>query len=242
MDATRCSRCTKSVVRQARQKNIFSCVETKTQHRAHSVDESAATMDGKKIAEMKQKQKTKIADALAPEPMHEDEKKTEFVASSGSATSEQAAQTSTTPKQAAKESKPGSGKSSNSKKSSAAAAKREKRTIGEYYKWTAADDVLSQFDVRFSDADFEALKQRVHANAKECDVTIDDVLAMKANVMNQREAEKLLQIAQKQKELRDAAEQALGTLLARAQVDKKQREARELKKKLVASRKQSNAE
>ena len=120
----------------------------------------------------------------------------------------------------------------------APAAKREKRSVGDFYNWKSEADVMGQFRAPFGDQDFEALRQRLQSTAKAHNVTVEDVLKLTANTMNQREADKLAQIAQKQIELREAAEAALATLFARAQIDNAQRAAKELKQKLLADRKQ----
>lgn len=223
------------------QKNVLCAVDAKKRARQKTSDkEQKMSSDKQSMASLKQKQEKKIADALAPEPMKEDIPP--VAAAAASAAKAEPAKTETkSDSKANDDKKTSSSGGSSSSSASTAATKRETRDIGEFYSWKTADDVLKHFDVRFAQADFDALKERVQKSAKQCDVTLVDVLRMKANVMNQREADKLAHIAQKQKELRDAAEAALGTLLARAQVDKKQREARELKRKLQAERKQNSA-
>lgn len=124
-----------------------------------------------------------------------------------------------------------------SKKKKAAGVKRETRTIGQFYEWDDQEQLLEQLKPTFGDSEFTGLRDRILGLANEYDVTLEDVLELPANVMNQREVEKVRQVAAKYEELRENARVALGNLIASAEVNAKQREAKALKKKLAAERK-----
>lgn len=123
------------------------------------------------------------------------------------------------------------------KKKKGGSAKRETRTVGEFYEWTEEQQLLEPLQPSFGVAEFDALRKELLDEAESYDVTFDDVLQLPANVMNQREVEKVRQVAAKYAELRENARVALGNLIASAQVNAKQREAKALKKKLAAERK-----
>jgi hypothetical protein len=125
-------------------------------------------------------------------------------------------------------------------KQSKPAAKKRKReptkSLGEFYDWQSADALASHFALPSDDIAAEARAQ-LTAEADERQVTLDDVLALPANVVNQRQADKLLAIEKKYADAVEAALHSAKRLVATAQVHKVQREAQALKDQLDADRK-----
>lgn len=114
--------------------------------------------------------------------------------------------------------------------------KREKRNIGEFYEWQDESAMLQCFAPQFVEQSFADLTKELLEEAKENDVTLDDVLKLPANLMNQREANKLQALQARQEELRKNARRAIVRLISLAKINAVERKAKELKKEEAEKR------
>jgi len=126
--------------------------------------------------------------------------------------------------------------SSADKKQSKKRKREPTKSLSEFYQWDSADALLHHFALPESDVVAQA-REQLQEEAVLREVTLDDVLALPANVVNQRQVDKLIAIEKKYSDAVDAALKAAHRLIATAQVHKAQREAQALKDQLDAERK-----
>lgn len=128
---------------------------------------------------------------------------------------------------------------SDNKKSDSGSRKRKReptKSLGEFYEWSDVNAFLQHFAL--PDAGIvDQARAELEADASSRDVTLDDVLDLSANVVNQRQVDKLLAIEKKYADAVAAALKSAKRLIATAQVHKVQREAQALKDQLDAERK-----
>ena len=110
------------------------------------------------------------------------------------------------------------------------------KSLGEFYEWSDVNAFMQHFAL--PDAGIvDQARAELEAEASSRDVTLDDVLDLSANVVNQRQVDKLLAIEKKYADAVAAALKSAKRLIATAQVHKAQREAQALKDQLDAERK-----
>lgn len=117
--------------------------------------------------------------------------------------------------------------------------KRETKLIQDFYVYESGEEILQAFETPISEERSQGeLEDLLKALPEEFGgVGLDDLLLLPANVMNQREMDKIRQLKQRYLESREIAKGALRNLLVSAQVGKQQRETKALKAEIEARKK-----